>query len=82
VNVCLEGGTEYDIAVYELYGLDSDGSEYIIDRNTAAVTLVGNTGGQVWLDMTIPQTAVPEPSTIGLLGIGLLGVATRLRRLF
>jgi len=40
-----------------LYGLDQTGNVWIIDSHTAAVTLVGNTGGQFWLDMTAIPTA-------------------------
>jgi len=61
-----------------LYGLDNDGSEWIIDPTTAGVTLVGNTGGQFWLDMT--AAPVPEPGTITLLGLGLLALRAGLRR--
>src|SRR6266404_9132219 len=49
-----------------LYALDPLGNEFIISSNGAG-TLVGNTGGQYWLDLTIdppgdPPGAVPEPS--------------------
>jgi hypothetical protein len=56
----------------KLYGLDNDGSVWLIDPNTAAVTLHGNTGGDFWLDMT--TASVPAPATILLLGSGLLGL--------
>jgi hypothetical protein len=59
--------------------LDSNGFLRRIDPNTAATTLIGNTGSDFWLDMTIP---VPEPAAATLLALGLLvpfGYA-RLRR--
>jgi hypothetical protein len=51
-----------------LYGLDSDGSLRSIDPLTGVTTLVGNTGGQLWLGMTIQS--IPEPSTYALLALG------------
>src|SRR5436853_2725623 len=63
-----------------LYALDSFGNEFIIASNGAG-TLVGNTGGQDWLDLTMASTtlpgAVPEPSSMALLlmaALGLFGV--------
>lgn len=44
-----------------LYGLDNDGTVWRIDPNTAAVTLIGNTGGDFWLDMTAAPGAVGCP---------------------
>ncbi len=38
--------------VGQLFGLDQNGNEWKIDPATAAVTLIGNTGGTFWLDMT------------------------------
>ena len=63
-----------------LYGLDNDGSEWIIDPTTAGVTLVGNTGGQFWLDMTAAPAPVPEPGSLILMGSGILGLAGVIRR--
>jgi hypothetical protein len=40
-----------------LYGLDLNGNVWIIDPHDAAVTLVGNTGPQNYLDMTAIPTA-------------------------
>lgn len=62
-----------------LYGLDSDGNEYIINPSNGDLTPVGNTGGQFWLDMTL--ATVPEPSTVLLLGIGLIGLISARRTL-
>ncbi len=65
-----------------LYALDPLGNDFIISSNGAG-TLVGNTGGQYWLDLTTASTAltlpdaVPEPSSMALLLIAaqaLMGV--------
>ena len=60
-----------------LYGLDNDGSEWIINPSDAAVTLVGNTGRQFWLEMTA-VTSTPEPATLPPFGLGLLCLGSRL----
>lgn len=51
-----------------LYTLGDSGALYRVDPNTASQTLIGNTGGDTWLDMTI----VPEPGTATLLILGFL----------
>jgi hypothetical protein len=60
-----------------LYALDPFGNEFIIASNGAG-TLVGNTGGQNWLDLTTASTtlpgAVPEPGSIALLLTAALGL--------
>src|SRR5882762_7205370 len=64
-----------------LYALDPLGNELIISSNGAG-TLVGNTGGQYWLDLTMastvldPPDAVPEPSSMALLLIAVLGLVS------
>ena len=51
-----------------LYGLTGAGNVYIVNPNTAAVTLVGNTGNQFWLDLTAAgPTGVPEPGALAFL---------------
>lgn len=60
-----------------LYALDALGNEFIISSNGAG-TLVGNTGGQDWLDLTVDApAAVPEPNSMVLLlvaALSLIGV--------
>jgi hypothetical protein len=60
-----------------LYALDPFGNEFIIASNGAG-TLVGNTGGQDWLDLTMASTTgpstVPEPNSMALLLIAALGL--------
>jgi hypothetical protein len=75
-----------------LYALDPLGNEFTIASNGAGV-LVGNTGGQYWLDLTMastildpplplalasaaldPPDAVPEPNSMALLLIAVLGL--------
>jgi hypothetical protein len=65
-----------------LYALDALGNEFTISSNGAG-TMVGNTGGQDWLDLTMastvldPTDAVPEPNSMALLlmaALGLMGV--------
>jgi hypothetical protein len=62
-----------------LYALDPFGNEFIISSNGAG-TLIGNTGGQDWLDLTMASTildgpgAVPEPNSMALLLTAALGL--------
>ncbi len=66
-----------------LYALDPLGNEFTIASNGAGI-LVGNTGGQYWLDLTMastvldppgdPPDAVPEPSSLALLLMAVLGL--------
>jgi hypothetical protein len=66
-----------------LYALDVAGNDFVINQTNGSGTLIGNTGGQKWVTLTIP-TAVSEPSSVSLLliaALGLIGVrATALRR--
>jgi hypothetical protein len=65
-----------------LYALDALGNEFTIASNGAGV-LIGNTGGQYWLDLTTASTvldppgdppAVPEPNSMALLLTAALGL--------
>jgi hypothetical protein len=62
-----------------LYALSSSGNEYIVNPTTAGLILVGNTGGDFWLDMTA-AAAVPEPTTLVLLGIAIAGLGFSRRK--
>jgi hypothetical protein len=63
-----------------LFALDPLGNEFMIASNGAG-TLVGNTGGQYWLDLTDPPgdppDPVPEPNSMAILlmaGLGLISL--------
>jgi hypothetical protein len=67
-----------------LYALDPLGNDFTIASNGAGV-LIGNTGGQYWLDLTMASTfldpasdppgdAVPEPNSMTLLLTAALGL--------
>lgn len=61
-----------------LYGFGNAGEVWEINPANGALTLLGNTGSQFWLDAT--TLAIPEPSTWLLLGTGLLSLVVTLRR--
>lgn len=66
-----------------LFGLDSGGNEYTINPSNADLTLVGNTGNQFWLDMTlVSSSTIPEPSAVTLFAtvIGAIGIGTWRRK--
>jgi hypothetical protein len=60
-----------------LYALDPLGNEFTISSNGAG-TLVGNTGGQYWLDLAVDPpgdpNGVPEPNSMALLLTAALGL--------
>ena len=58
-----------------LYALDPFGNEFTIASNGAGF-LVGNTGGQYWLDLAVdpPGDPVPEPNSMALLLTATLGL--------
>jgi len=52
---------------------------FTINSITGAETLVGNTGRNFIGDLAFQPEAVPEPSTVGLVGLGLASIVQRLR---
>lgn len=61
-----------------LYALDPFGNDYMLASNGAGI-LIGNTGNQYWLDLTMASTALdpvdaPEPSSMALLVTAALGL--------
>lgn len=73
-----------DFAGSVLYGLGGNGDLDIIDASNGSILeVVGNTGGQFWLDLTIGSAVatIPEPSTLLVAGsVILLAGLIRLRR--
>lgn len=67
-----------------LYALDPAGNDFLINTSNGAGTLIGNTGGQYWLDVTMASTVldppgdppggVPEPNSLALLLTAALGL--------
>ncbi len=63
----------------DFWGLATNGDVLRIDIATGGTTLIGNTGGHVWLDMTTAEP-VPEPATMAALGLGCAALLRRRRK--
>ncbi|HZQ42058.1 MAG TPA: PEP-CTERM sorting domain-containing protein [Acidobacteriaceae bacterium] len=61
-------------------GLGADVDLKVLDGITSAGLDIG--GGQAQIDFPPPAAATPEPSTLGLMGTSLLGIAGVVRRKF
>jgi hypothetical protein len=74
VGFDISGATDIAYAAFQIGGAMTD--LYTIDLSTGHSTLVGSVGGgtMLLLDIAVQFEAVPEPGTITLLGLGVLGV--------
>lgn len=61
-----------------MYGVDTLGNVLAINPLTGNQSVIGN-NGHVWLDMTVSQSAVPEPASMAALGVGALALIRRRR---
>jgi len=64
------------VAGDSLYGINSDGDLWRFDLSAYEATFLGSTGFGAWTALV----TIPEPSTLGLLGLTLIIGALRLRR--
>jgi|GEM_PF-6767103 len=69
-----------DFVGSDFFGLGGGGQLWQIDPTTAAKTLIGNTGGNFWLDATADAGPVPEPASIAAVGLGLAALARRRKK--
>ncbi len=64
-----------------LYAADDDGDYFRINPNTGAATVITRNGTDVE-GLAIQSTAIPVPTTLALLGIGLFGFGFKKRKRF
>ena len=69
---------DFDNSTGDLWALGSGGEVMKVNAGTGEGAVVGSTGSQFWLDMTM--NPVPEPASMAALGLGVAAVLRRRRK--